>query len=70
MRRMDRWHFWKDPFRQWWWIRMLDRGGFAGSPQGFQTRVACEDDARRHGWIGPPLVTTPIDLRPLPPQRL
>lgn len=49
----DRWEFYKDSAGKWRWRRIAPNGEIVGaSTQGYSSRQACEENARRHGWSG------------------
>jgi uncharacterized protein YegP (UPF0339 family) len=50
---MDKWEFYQDPQRMWRWRRIASNGRVVGaSTEGYTTRQACVENARRNGYTG------------------
>lgn len=49
----DKWEFYQDNNNKWRWRRVASNGRIVGSSsQGYVNKVACVDNARRHGYNG------------------
>jgi uncharacterized protein YegP (UPF0339 family) len=50
---MDKWEIYQDSVGQWRWRRVAANGRIVGaSSEGFSTRSACVENARRNGYTG------------------
>lgn len=50
---MDTWEFYTDSAGKWRWRRKAPNGEIVGaSSEGFSTREACVENARRNGYTG------------------
>ena len=50
----NRWMFYKDKGNQWQWRKFEVNKVVAVSADGFYSRQACVNDARKRGYVGPP----------------
>ncbi len=49
----DKWEFYQDSAGEWRWRRIAPNGQIVGaSSEGYSSRRACEENARRNGWNG------------------
>jgi len=49
----DKWEFYKDTRNEWRWRRTAPNGQIVGaSTEGYSSREACVDNAKRHGYRG------------------
>ena len=53
----NRWMFYKDKGNQWQWRKFEVNKVVAVSADGFYSRQACVNDARKRGYVGPPRST-------------
>ena len=50
---MDKWEFYQDSSNQWRWRRIASNGRIVGSSsEGYSTRQACVENAKRNGYTG------------------
>ena len=50
---MDKWEFYQDARKEWRWRRIASNGRIVGaSSEGYSTRAACVQNARRNGYTG------------------
>ena len=50
---MDKWEFYTDSIGDWRWRRVASNGRIVGaSSEGFSSRAACVENARRNGYTG------------------
>ena len=48
-----KWNFYQDPRKYWRWTRTTPNGKVVGaSAEGYKSKQACEEKARRNGWKG------------------
>jgi len=52
LQQMKRWEFYRDNSNQWQWRKFEHNKVVAVSADGFSSRQACANDARRKGYIG------------------
>ena len=49
----DRWEFYQDARAEWRWRRIAPNGQIVGaSSEGYSSKQACIENARRHGYTG------------------
>lgn len=50
---MDKWEFYLDASSKWRWRRIASNGKIVGAAsEGFSSRQACVENARRNGYMG------------------